>query len=401
MIFATRISSKSWHNLTRRKGPCVYSSVRHCFSWTVTHRSFTAQYNSSPVSSSPHTPPWLKMRSHHTSRRAAKQVPVALPQDLRNSIFDFDDAPEAYINTYLSTLDKPTNLLILPQEVRDSIFDFAFPAEPDINRYLTRTQWDRRQQELQGQKASYVMLPFPTVKVDLFLVSRAFFVGAAERWVRNQRFMAEGGNAWHCLAVGVEPYSGIMGAWLQRLTVKTYYGQKRCLAALPELKELTVVVGKDMLLEGDVVGTRRLELRGGRVVNFTLEVETETREVSRARLDMAFYFAEERAKIREDMLRGYVDVPRIQSDSGASEWLYPGSAVRRERVEGQRTKEMRREKKGAKRGLRRMDTWTLARVQQKLRWFCIENDCDGSHMFFNILIRFCAMILVVGWLTGW
>ncbi|OQO07416.1 hypothetical protein B0A48_07113 [Cryoendolithus antarcticus] len=72
----------------------------------------------------------------------------------------------------------PFRLFDLPQELQDLVFGFAYPAEP-TTRWIFPNEWKLREVEKRRRSLEYVMQPFPRFKIDDWLVSKRYFVGAA------------------------------------------------------------------------------------------------------------------------------------------------------------------------------------------------------------------------------
>ncbi|KAK4615457.1 hypothetical protein CLAFUW4_09909 [Fulvia fulva] len=86
-----------------------------------------------------------------------------------------------------SDTNKRSRLLSLPQELQDIIFDFAYPAQ-DGTKYYDRRDWTDREQEARRRDSSRVIRPFPSPKVEEFMLSRQYFAGASRAWAANQDF---------------------------------------------------------------------------------------------------------------------------------------------------------------------------------------------------------------------
>lgn len=67
----------------------------------------------------------------------------------------------------------------------DIIFDYAYPEVKDFQ-FLLKYQWADRQYDAKVANSSHVDEPFPALKVDEFMVNKAFFEHAARAWIGNQ-----------------------------------------------------------------------------------------------------------------------------------------------------------------------------------------------------------------------
>ncbi|TKA80396.1 hypothetical protein B0A55_01895 [Friedmanniomyces simplex] len=79
---------------------------------------------------------------------------------------------------------QQSRLLDLPQELQDIIFELAYRYPPAADfEYINGASWERREKaRRKASGPSYQTLPFKH-KVDDFIVSKAFFVGAAKQCV--------------------------------------------------------------------------------------------------------------------------------------------------------------------------------------------------------------------------
>lgn len=88
----------------------------------------------------------------------------------------------------VAELDAGCRLYNLPQELQDIIFEYAYPQEDDLNIVFKNT-WDLDEQHNRKTEGpSYVRKPFPSPKVDEWMVSKGFFKAAAKAWMGAQTF---------------------------------------------------------------------------------------------------------------------------------------------------------------------------------------------------------------------
>ena len=86
---------------------------------------------------------------------------------------------------------QPCHLWRLPQEIQDTIFALAYPKQRDIN-ICFRRDWERREEYEQNKdRSGYTVRPFPSHKVNEFMVSKRFFVGATKAWFSAQAWTYE------------------------------------------------------------------------------------------------------------------------------------------------------------------------------------------------------------------
>lgn len=131
----------------------------------------------------------------------------------------------------------PLQLFSLPQEIQDIIFDLAYPTDSGFQAIST-SQWEERETDSSRKYGhSYERRPFPSVKVNEFLVSKRFFLSAAKAFVSHQlfdddflRIKANSGD-W-----------GVIHQFLTKIEVTplTLFMTLRSAGVPPDLKHMTI-----------------------------------------------------------------------------------------------------------------------------------------------------------------
>ncbi|KAK3718322.1 hypothetical protein LTR37_005135 [Vermiconidia calcicola] len=76
--------------------------------------------------------------------------------------------------------NQPCFLWRFPQEIQDCIFQLAYPTKPDLN-IRFKDDWDSSEREKKKfDREGYTTRPFPSYKVDDFMISKRFFLSAAD-----------------------------------------------------------------------------------------------------------------------------------------------------------------------------------------------------------------------------
>lgn len=131
---------------------------------------------------------------------------------------------------------KPQNLMDFPQELLDIIFDLAYPRLDGVT-YIRKLAWDNREVERKrSDRANHTKQPFPSAKVNQFLVSKRFFVLAAKAFVANQAF------GWNLNFAAIGMHGGVPGGIVHEFLTEVTIGYYDVFWAveLPSLKAVTM-----------------------------------------------------------------------------------------------------------------------------------------------------------------
>ncbi|KAK4951959.1 hypothetical protein LTR10_009879 [Elasticomyces elasticus] len=148
---------------------------------------------------------------------------------------DFESASTAETVT-----QEPLHLMCLPQELLDTIFILAYHDENSAlrrSKYDDKSlkQWQRKERTRRRTEGlSYVPAMFPYV-VDQFMVSKAFFVGAAKAYVQNRTGITSSVDRESVLRT-----DGIWYAFITKATIESWAMGK--VSTLPYLTHLSVHV---------------------------------------------------------------------------------------------------------------------------------------------------------------
>nr|OQO23356.1 hypothetical protein B0A51_08030 [Rachicladosporium sp. CCFEE 5018] len=141
----------------------------------------------------------------------------------------------------------PFRLFDLPQELQDLIFAFAYPAEP-TTRWIFPNEWKLREVEKRRRSLDYVMKPFPRFKIDDWLVSKRYFVGAATAQI--------GSAVWktpRAFRLRNDVATQMLQQFIQHIKVN-YYQIDEIALSWPGLRHLTVTIAHEWAPLCDGIG---------------------------------------------------------------------------------------------------------------------------------------------------
>jgi len=94
--------------------------------------------------------------------------------------------------------DAPSRCFLfeLPQELQDLIFSYAYPETQPL-KIVFKPTWDQNEEKNRMSHGSdCVTKPFPRLRIEEWLVSKRYFLAAADAWMSIQDFGAGGGQSW-------------------------------------------------------------------------------------------------------------------------------------------------------------------------------------------------------------
>ncbi|EME39212.1 hypothetical protein DOTSEDRAFT_28386 [Dothistroma septosporum NZE10] len=133
-------------------------------------------------------------------------------------------------------LDPPCYFWKLPQELQSMVFEFAFGEERSGELIMPNGLKQREKERKQQRGSSYEIRKFTGHKVNDFMVSKQYFVDAAQAWFEAQCFsMVPGANGYvtdDILDLGLFRQYGT--------SIITYFGQKDTLKECLALKHINL-----------------------------------------------------------------------------------------------------------------------------------------------------------------
>ncbi|KAK6419062.1 hypothetical protein LTR95_017107 [Oleoguttula sp. CCFEE 5521] len=147
----------------------------------------------------------------------------------------------------VSVRSMPFRLFNLPQELQDSIFAFAYPAE-STTRWIFPNEWRLRKVEKRRRSLDYVMKSFPRFKIDDWLVSKRYFVGAATAQI--------GSAVWktpRAFRLRNDVATQMLQQFIQHIEVN-YYQIDEIALSWPGLRHLTVTIAHEWAPLCDRIG---------------------------------------------------------------------------------------------------------------------------------------------------
>ncbi|KAK6393946.1 hypothetical protein LTR65_002323 [Meristemomyces frigidus] len=126
----------------------------------------------------------------------------------------------------------------LPREIQDIIFEYAYPPVADL-KLVDRRQWEFREKQRRMEASNtHEVAPFPSSKVNDFMVSKEFFAVAAEAYMKNNSTSISD-NASYLLTMTMMS-GGITAAYLTHVKVLLMLANQ--LPSLPKLQRLTLTM---------------------------------------------------------------------------------------------------------------------------------------------------------------
>ncbi|KAK6439869.1 hypothetical protein LTR95_003923 [Oleoguttula sp. CCFEE 5521] len=135
----------------------------------------------------------------------------------------------------------------LPQELQDLIFAFAYTAEP-TTKWIFPNEWRLREVEKRRRSLDYVMKPFPRFKINDWLVSKRYFVGAATAQI--------GSATWkppRAFRLQIDVATQMLRQFIQHIEVNLYQIDEIA-NSWPGLRHLTVTIAHEWAGLCDEIG---------------------------------------------------------------------------------------------------------------------------------------------------